>query len=457
VRRLVLPRFYQRPHLGPIPVAGDLKIATAMFRRYQQLMANYTAPTSTNSYSKVPSSKLWKDLWRTFVTQNVWKSRSRTLGSFNASNADEELLELQQKYNGSLFQLRRSQATRNQSWLEQHGVCVDHLREGPSKLPHAGRGAFSTRFLPNGTIVAPLPMIHITNDRYFNMYALTTDDKGRKVIELPKRVVGKQLLLNYCYGHPNSTMLLCPYGSDVNLVNHNQTLANVRLQWADPAKSNLNVSLLKQSVEYINAMPRRAVLSMELVAMRDIAEGEEIFLDYGDAWEAAWQQHLQSWQPPVYSLAAAHLNMDKTHRIRTVFEQIQHPYPPNVELKCDQTFQEQNRLEWEPLWKEPNSSYTLDLYRRWNSDMLASCDVLRWRYDGRRYLYTALFNRSYVGGVQETYDRMIDVPREAFVFVNRPYTSYMFASNAFRHAIMILDELFPETWKNRNSSVAEEI
>jgi len=44
---------------------------------------------------------------------------------------------------------------------------------------------------------------------------------------------------------------------------------------------------------------------------------------------------------------------------------------------------------------------------------------------------------------------LIDVPRDAFTYFNRPYTTDMFLANAFRHDIRIPDDLFPEAWRNR--------
>lgn len=437
--------------MGPIPLEGDLERASTLFRRYQELIHNASILASHNNDS---SSTLWKDLWSTFVTQSAWKAKSRTLGAFNVSNTEAELNELQHKYNSSLFQLRRSQTARSQHWLEQQGVCVDHLREGTSTLSMAGRGAFATRALSKGTIVAPMPMIHIPYDYRLDMYALTRDGNGNKVVEEPKRVVGKQLLLNYCYGHAESTMLLCPYGSDVNIINHNRTLANVRLQWADATRGVHNASLLDQSVAHIYANYNRVALSMELVATRDIAKGEEIFLDYGDEWEAAWQHHVQSWRPHSDSYSAGHWNADKATRLRTVFEQLGYPYPPNIELKCDQAFLMEYKPIWQPLLNEANSSEALEAYRRWTTEMLAPCDVLRMRYDGHRVLYTTVIKRLDTPNFlkNENYELMVDVPREAFFFVDQPYTSDTFLPNAFRHAIMIPDELFPEAWKNRNIS-----
>ena len=36
-------------------------------------------------------------------------------------------------------------------------------------------------------------------------------------------------------------------------------------------------------------------LVFDLVATRDIAAGEEIYLDYGQEWEDAWNQYAESW------------------------------------------------------------------------------------------------------------------------------------------------------------------
>lgn len=41
-------------------------------------------------------------------------------------------------------------ATRDVSWLQKHGTCVDHIVHGPSTLAGAGEGAFAKRFLPKG-------------------------------------------------------------------------------------------------------------------------------------------------------------------------------------------------------------------------------------------------------------------------------------------------------------------
>jgi hypothetical protein len=46
-------------------------------------------------------------------------------------------------------------------FLKEHGRCQDHIRPGLSAIPHAGRGAFASRDLEKGTIVAHAPLIHV--------------------------------------------------------------------------------------------------------------------------------------------------------------------------------------------------------------------------------------------------------------------------------------------------------
>ena len=77
----------------------------------------------------------------------------------------------------------------------------------------------------------------------------------------------------------------------------------------------------------------RAQLAMKLVALRDIEAGEEIFWDYGDEWEAAWQKHVQEWKPVEGAetyISAFEMNQQVDHVFRTEAEQEDSPYPPNT-------------------------------------------------------------------------------------------------------------------------------
>lgn len=258
--------FRMRPHLGPIPLHRDLGKAGALFRKYMYMVE------ATKKLGV--SDEVHDEIWDAFI-RNTTFSRSRVLGSFHHHNPEElKLL----KENPDLKELRRKQTIRTREWLEQHGTCGDHLRAGPSTLRQAGRGAFATRDLPKGTIVAHLPLIHIPHRKRLEMYKLGEENEDGE--RHPNEEMGKlpgQLLMNYCYGHRESSLLLCPYGPIVNHVNHNQTLVNVRIQWADPARGNQMTHLLEEPLETgLEKDSKTAKLAFEMIALRDIAENEEV-------------------------------------------------------------------------------------------------------------------------------------------------------------------------------------
>ncbi|KAI2504643.1 hypothetical protein MHU86_9753 [Fragilaria crotonensis] len=171
--------------------------------------------------------------------------------------------ETEQVLQMGLVNFRKQQSTRSLEWLQEHGICADNLREGVSEIPQAGRGAFATRFLKRGAIVAPLPLIHVPSRERLEMFQ--PDFSVENVVNKTK-AVGQQLLVNYCFGHRHSTMLLCPYGLLTGLINHRTP--NVKLQWSDSAKFTCPEWLNKTIEEF--AKHKFAVLSMELVALRDI-------------------------------------------------------------------------------------------------------------------------------------------------------------------------------------------
>ena len=66
--------------------------------------------------------------------------------------------------------------------------------------------AFAKRFLPKGTIVSGSPLLH-GFEKTLEMFHLHFNNGPVKDLD------GSQILLNYCFGHHDSTLLLCPYGS----------------------------------------------------------------------------------------------------------------------------------------------------------------------------------------------------------------------------------------------------
>jgi hypothetical protein len=77
-------------------------------------------------------------------------------------------------------------------------------------------------------------------------------------------------------------------------------------------------------------------LSFEVVASREIHFDEEIFIDYGPVWEAAWNDHVKAWGPPKGEKWESYIpitKMNKEH-LRSEHELKENPYAQNVQLVC---------------------------------------------------------------------------------------------------------------------------
>jgi len=179
-------------------------------------------------------------------------------------------------------------------FLYSNGYCLDNLRPGKSRLKEAGRGAFATREISTGGIVAPVPVLPLTT---------TSLQTGYK-----PSLAQEQLLKNYCYGNINSTILLFPYGPIVNLINHFPEY-NVRLQWSEASKKYLTQPI---------SMESPPPLLMELVATKPIREGDEIYLHYGREWEEHWYQHKKRWKSADMHYAPSYvMDSNVTYATRT--------------------------------------------------------------------------------------------------------------------------------------------
>jgi SET domain len=248
--------------LGPIPLFGDLEIATNLFRRFFEIRQKHLRI----------GDGLFGELWVSFIEENEYSNTSRPLFAFHKT--DDEWANLHR--NMTLKEIRIQEGRRTEEWLREHGTCGDNIQEGQSTIRQAGRGAFATRKLVKDSVAAPLPLIHVEDVKVFEMLEFS-DIQTLKTEGVRN---GMQLLLNYCFGHSKSSLLLCPYGPLTSLINHNQTQANVKVRWASPSNGIHEPKLLETPIE-VFAKGRRARLAMELVPLRDIQAGEEIFLDYG--------------------------------------------------------------------------------------------------------------------------------------------------------------------------------
>ena len=138
-------------------------------------------------------------------------------------------------------------------WIRNNGVCVDNIKLGRSTIEKAGRGAFAKRFIPAGNIIAPIPLLHVLDKNVFNLHSWKVNEEGERVLDA--EIAGKQLLVNYCFGHMQSTLLFCQT-TNTALINHKNKEScsevtcgeqpNARIRWSewDPStKKWLSMSL----------------------------------------------------------------------------------------------------------------------------------------------------------------------------------------------------------------------
>lgn len=290
-------------------------------------------------------------------------------------------------------------------------------------------GAFAMNKIKEDSIVTMMPMLPI----------------ARKIVEMgdhessKKGFQHKQLLLNYCFGHPNSSLLLFPYGSSTNFINHSNN-PNACIRWSSH-------DLSEKSNFQRHAKDVSTGLMMEIVAIGDIPQGAEITIDYGTRWNQAWEHHIESWEVlngdpvinPAYTAklmngeggGRGYTDGDEpsngTSIVRTLDEQDDRPYPDCVRIACYHS-----KTSGPYIYTEPHAQ------------SLHFCDVVDRYRKGDRYWYDV---RVKGFGIQV----LTGVPRTSIKFVAGKRCSDMHLQGAFRHEIQVPDEIFPDRWMDLTS------
>jgi hypothetical protein len=330
-------------------------------------------------------------------------------------------------------------------WLTRNGICLDSLLVASSTLPGVGRGAFSKRDVASGQVIATTPVVHFDRSQMEIVEQAREPDDSIPIqrehgIKYTDKVTGQQLLLNYAYGHPESNFLLLPYGPGANAINHSHEKANAVVRWA-PQSIGLDAILATKPNLMLGSAASHGTL-FDYVALRDILPGEEILIDYGDAWSEAWEKHLKEWEPqskdyvPATEFLASHMG----EPIRTESEQLSKPYPENLQTVCYFATQEGHltgvtEVEWSTDYK-----------------CLRPCDVKEHTRSGAETLYTAVVfpiksaEPDYCAHVPKDGLRVTRMPTNAVGIVNRPYSTDTHLRSAFRHEIGVPDGLYPRDW-----------
>ena len=191
---------------------------------------------------------------------------------------------------------------------------VDDKKENENnKNDPMGLGVFAKRSLMKGERIISSPLVPV----HRNEMDIVDDED----------VNGKQLMLNYVFGHPDSDLLLLSIGPIVNFINHKRKTdnesdggANVEIRWYhnrkdgddSPEKGIHQQEYHHAGLFYLPAETVAAThgkgLVMDIVAIRDVSEGEEIYLDYGEEWQTAWDAHVASFEKLKRNLSPDDLN-----------------------------------------------------------------------------------------------------------------------------------------------------
>ena len=342
--------------------------------------------------------------------------------------------------------------------LDAFAYCLDNLRPRKSKLTGAGRGAFATRHLSQGSIISPVPVIPLSK------HSLTDTVTKRP-----------QLLQNYVLGHSNSSVVLFPYAPMIHFINHapssgtsSSTIrANVVLKWSEQSQQRIaNMTTVESLLlsDDSNKHPEQPPLMLELIATEPIALGEELYLDYGSNWKKAWYDHVKGWKPADQHYAPAYVLDDAVRLLRTPKELAQYPYDSNIEVACFYRYSQRDEFPTASSSSSAGDKETITAYKWkftkgvYDLQTLRPCQVLQRKEDakGRSTYAVRMFNRP---GLDE--DEIIPeenkqphlvthVPRNAIRFVDKVHTTDQHLEWAFRHEIGLPDDVFPEAWMDLN-------
>jgi len=354
----------------------------------------------------------------------------------------------------------------NVDWVKQNGMCMENIRSGTSTIPAAGRGAFANRFLAEGSLISPAPLVQIMDRQNLLMYEMVYDEEFHYNVRASDEPITSQLLLNYCFGHEKSRMLLCPE-TNVVLMNHCSSRLpvdgecatqgpNAKIRWAGkwhPSTAKwLNLTFEELDALYLEGNPG---LAFDFVATRDINEGEEIFIDYGVDWEAAWKTYKDTWVPPAQEDAEQYIPLSVLLRdgieLRTVADLKHNPYPSHILQVCLFVDKYDDDTESTRYERNDDADLVIENGSMFNTSQFSMldgilpfypCDILE--KDEASSLLTIRIDPVFDGD-----DRVMikNYPVEFVRFRIAEYYSDQHLRHAFRHHISIPDDLFPDQWK----------
>jgi len=367
---------------------------------------------------------------------------------------------------------------RTTEWIKDNGMCLETMKPRTSTLPHAGQGGFAQHKVKQGDIIVPAPALHIMDRAVLNLYDKTGKTK-----------VGVRLLLNYCFSHPKSTVLLCPNTNAV-LINHcshrkkqcGPEGPNADIRWSSGWDETSN-SWRKMSLSELGQQEHRG-LSFEIIATRDINPGDEVFLDYGIEWEKAWEAHVKKWKSPKHPslpkqwISAKEANEDSEAPILKELMVGMPNLQKGKEFATDPYLFTgcvywPSKADNDPVYKKPPAddwntwkateileefSDDGETYHYWRSGGYAThsdgihwpCSVM-WKESHSRYvvrIHQQPWQETMPWDENGTPRLLYNYPRSSIHYFVMPDSSDQHLPGVFRHPLVMKDEVFPEQWKN---------
>jgi hypothetical protein len=420
-------------YMGPIPKEDDFAHADLLVQKFHSIVLD-------QQMNNTPAH-LVEDLW------GIVRNSTSSPEVLKALPETVEDLKLVINYGTARHSVGGLSSIRSKDWLNENGMCVDNMYVSISTIPQAGRGAFAKRFLPRGTVVSPAPM--------FQLYREVLADQSLNTF---------QLLLNYVFSHPDSPIFLFPYSTLVNFINHDSQNPNVELRWSTSPLHRKE--LLDMTSEEV--MNSGLGLMMEFVALRDIQPDEEILLNYGEEWERAWLEHVETWEPlPDAKNYISAEDAIQTMGILTVEEQKSNPYPDNVQTAC--YFSHTANTVYHDYKDDDDDDNSTSMWVKWNEinhHCLRWCSILERIEvgddddddDDRRLVYydalllppdSNLDEECLLPENEKIY--VMEIPSDAVTLVDQPLSRDQYISNAFRHYIQLPDDILPSAWRQYSS------
>jgi len=461
-------------------------------------------PEDFHEASTIIFDLLWKSL-RVEGDKLVYDSSSKLPAADDNNNSNNKFVaQLLPKTGKELFEMRsyaknideltwylaqiKGLNHHDPEWIQSNGICLENFIPGKSTIHQAGNGGIAQFQIKDGEVIAPVPLLQIMDKDALTIYEQNSSSNQTLTDDLEWKEVGKQLLLNYCWGNPDSSLLLCPQ-TNVVLLNHcsNRTKEcglegpNAIIRWASSGWHRSTQTWLNISLDEM-AKETSGVLAFDVVALRDISPGEEIFIDYGVNWEHAWEEHVQNWQPPPivsnssYSLKESWISAKEANEEpEDVLEKLitgdlrkpfVHPYLftgcQYARSGLDDHPIYNNNTEWEKLgdkvliatYADDGQLYTKDRdirYEFHSDHTYWPCHVLK--KDSSPSAYTVRIIQSELEPELLPWEKN-NLPRlltnyslEGIRFFVKPHKSDQHLTGGFRHPIGIPNDMFPDQWK----------